>query len=81
MGLQTIEADQNKLNTFWREIVLSDDELVTQPSPTDEEHRRRACEICLSQGATNGHDLEDWLLTEPDLCSATGNGARSPSVK
>jgi hypothetical protein len=59
MDLQTKEADKVNLNTFWREIVLSDNELATRPSPTREELRRRAYEIYLSQGATAGHDLED----------------------
>src|SRR5689334_10283442 len=55
MDLQTKEAAKVKLNTFWREILLSDNSLVTQTSPTREELWRRAYEIYLSQGATDGN--------------------------
>ena len=67
MNSQTKEAANYKLNIFWREVVLSDDAPVTQLFPTPEEIRRRAYEIHLSQGATDGRDLDDWLRAERDL--------------
>ncbi len=36
MNSQTKEAADYKLNTFWREVVLSDDAPVTQHSSTRE---------------------------------------------
>lgn len=74
MNSQTKEAADYKLNIFWREVVLSDDAPVTQHFPTSEEVRRRAYEIHLLQGVTDGRDLDDWLQAEGDLrqveCSA-----------
>ncbi|HXU37025.1 MAG TPA: DUF2934 domain-containing protein [Blastocatellia bacterium] len=67
MNSQTKEAVDYKLNVFWREVVLSDDALVTQHFPTGEEIRRRAYEIYVSQGATDGRDLDYWLQAERDL--------------
>ena len=67
MNSQTKEAADCKLNIFWREVVLSDDAPATQHFPTLEEIRRRAYEIHLSRGSSDGHDLDDWLRAERDL--------------
>lgn len=75
MSLQTKDAGKDKLNTFWREILLSDDGLMTQPSPRHEELRHRASETCLSQEATDGYDPEDRPQAERDLRRAKGNRA------
>jgi Protein of unknown function (DUF2934) len=67
MNSQTKEAADYKLNIFWREVVLSDDAPVMQHFPTPEEIGRRAYEIHLSRGGSDGHDLGDWLQAERDL--------------
>lgn len=73
MNSQTKEAADYKLNIFWREVVLSDDAPVTQHLPNPEEIGHRAYEIHLSQGATDGRDLNDWLQAERDLRQVKGN--------
>jgi hypothetical protein len=73
MKSQTKEATDYKLNIFWREVVLSDDAPLTQHFPTPEEIRHRAYEIHLSQGATDGRDLDDWLRAERDLRQVKSN--------
>lgn len=78
MNSQTKEAAIYKLNTFWREVVLSDDAPVTQHFPTAEEIRLRAYEIHLSQGAPDGRDLDD--LAPGRARSATGKGQRLKRV-
>jgi hypothetical protein len=86
MDTQTKLADKDKLNTFWREILLSDytfwreillsdDAQVSQPSPTNKELRLRACETWLPQRAADGHDTEDRLQAGRDLRQANGNRA------
>lgn len=35
--------------------------------PTREQIERRAYELFLSRGCTNGHDQEDWLQAEREL--------------
>jgi len=67
MNSRTKEAGDYKLNVFWREVVLSDDAPVTQHFPNREAIRRRAYEIYVSQGATDGRDLDYWLQAERDL--------------
>jgi hypothetical protein len=61
MGSQDKDTTDYKLNIFWREVVLPNDAPVTQHSPRHEEIQRRAYEIHLSEGTTDGHDVEDWL--------------------
>ncbi len=75
MTLQDKVAADYKLNIFWREVVLSDNAPVRQPSPTHVDVRRRAYEIYLSQGATDGRDLDNWLQAERDLSQANGGTA------
>jgi hypothetical protein len=72
MNSQIKEAADYKLNIFWREVVLSDDAPVTQHLPTPEQIRRRAYEIHLSRGGSEGHDLGDWLQAERELTQANG---------
>ena len=67
MNPQTKQAADYKLNVFWREVVISDDAPVTQHVPNREAIGRRAYEIYVSQGATDGRDLDDWLQAERDL--------------
>ena len=73
MNSQTKEAADYKQNIFWREVVLSDDAPVTQHFPTTEAIRHRAYEIHLSQGATDGRDLDNWLQAERDLRQVKGS--------
>jgi hypothetical protein len=75
MGLKIEKAADIKLNTFWRELILSDDALTPDHSPIHEELRRRAYEIYLPQGATGGRDLENRLQAETDLRQANGDTA------
>ena len=44
----------------------------TSSSPTEAEIALRAYEIYLERGASDGHDLEDWLQAEIELseCNA-----------
>jgi ubiquitin len=70
MSSQTKEAADYKLNIFWREVVLSDGAPVSQHFPTPEEIQHRACKTHLSQGATDGCDLDDRLQAERDLRQA-----------
>jgi hypothetical protein len=72
MNSQTKKTPDYKLNIFWREVVLPDDALVTQHFPTPEEIRRRAYEIHLSRGGSDGHDIGDWLQAERELRRANG---------
>ncbi|HXI88852.1 MAG TPA: DUF2934 domain-containing protein [Blastocatellia bacterium] len=62
MGLKNKKAANAKTKSRVLEVAP-----VTQPSPTHEEIQRRAYEIHLSQGATDGRDLDDWLQAERDL--------------
>ena len=50
MNSQTKEAGDYKLNIFWREVVLSDDEPGTQHLPTPEE---------IGAGLTKSTSLEE----------------------
>lgn len=36
--------------------------------PTHEAIARRAFELYLSRGAEHGHDMNDWLRAEQELC-------------
>jgi hypothetical protein len=36
--------------------------------PTQEEIARLAHEIFVRRGSTHGHDVEDWLAAERELC-------------
>ena len=67
MNSQNKEAGDYKLNTFWREVVLSDDAPLTQHFPTREAIGHRAFEIYVAEGATDGRDLDYWLQAERDL--------------
>jgi len=67
MGLKTKNAAGDKRKNCAPEANRSDNGRATQRSATNEEIRCRAHEIYLSQGATDGHDLEDWLQAERDL--------------
>ena len=75
MGLKTKKSADAKLNSFWREVVLSDDAPPAQPSPTHEEIQRRAYEIYLSRRAADRHDLKDWFQAERELRPANGDTA------
>ncbi len=43
----------------------------TNSAPTSHEIAQRAYEIFLARGATDGHDVEDWLQAESELRSAS----------
>jgi hypothetical protein len=70
MGLKTKKTANGKKKNRAPEATEPNDAPVTQPSPTQEEIRRRAYEIYLSQGATGGLDLDDWLQAERELSQA-----------
>ncbi len=40
-----------------------------QPPPTEADIRRRAYELFIERGREDGHDWEDWLAAERELCS------------
>jgi hypothetical protein len=70
MEFKTRKAANSKKKNRAPEGIKSDDAPPIQPSPTHEEVKYRAYEIYLSRGATDGHDLEDWLQAERDLSQA-----------
>jgi hypothetical protein len=39
-----------------------------RPQPTQEEIARVAYDIFVCRGSTHGHDVEDWLEAERELC-------------
>jgi hypothetical protein len=39
----------------------------SRPTPSSEEISRRAYEIFLERGGTDGNDIEDWLRAEREL--------------
>lgn len=80
MGFKSKKAADGKKKNSAPEAIQLDDAPVTQFSPTYEEIKHRAYEIYLSQGASDGHDLEDWLQTERDLREANGSTASSEWV-
>jgi hypothetical protein len=41
------------------------------PSLTDDQVRDRAYELSEARGRENGHDLDDWLQAERELCGHT----------
>ena len=73
MGQKTNKAADGKDKNRAPEATESNDAPVTQHSTTDEEIQRRAYEIYLSRGASDGHDLEDWLQAERDLRQANAS--------
>ena len=70
MGLKTKKAGKRRTA---QQPIQSDGAPVTRH--LHEEIKHRAYEIYLSQGATDGHDLEDWLQAERDLREASGRAA------
>jgi hypothetical protein len=78
MELKTRKAANSKKKTLAPEAIESDDAQPTQPFPTHEEIKYRAYEIYLSRGATDGHDLEDWLQAERDLSQASAGTTSAP---
>jgi len=43
------------------------DDSPTKNEPTHEQIAQHAYEIFLAHGATDGHDVEDWLRAEDEL--------------
>jgi len=75
MGLKTKKAAHGKKKYRATEAIQSDGAQVTPHLPAHDEIKHRAYEIYLSQGATDGHDLENWLQAERDLREASGKAA------
>jgi Protein of unknown function (DUF2934) len=51
------------------------------PATTPDAIARRAYEIFLARGAAHGADMDDWLLAERELRSATAPKMRRPSAR
>jgi hypothetical protein len=50
---------------------------VAEPasSPTSVQIAERAYDFYLARGETPGHDIDDWLRAEADLCAEPGKEA------
>jgi hypothetical protein len=51
-----------------------------QTFPSREEIERRAYEIYLQRGGTDGSDVADWILAEEELRAASKSSAAKPSI-
>ena len=77
MGLKTRKEASRQKNPA-PETTEPNNTPVTQPYPTHEEVQRRAYEIYLSQGGTDGRDLDNWLQAERELSQANGGTTSAP---
>ncbi len=78
MGLKTRKAANSKKKNPAPEATEPDSAQVTRPYPTHEDVQRRAYEIYLSQGRTDGRDLDNWLQSERELSQANGGTTSAP---
>lgn len=76
---KTKKAAYSKKKSCATEAPEPNNTQVAQHSPTHGEIERRAYEIYLSQGATDGHELDDWLQAERNLSQANGSTAFAPA--
>jgi hypothetical protein len=47
-------------------------EELKKPAPSHEEIAKRAYELYVAGGQTPGHDFDDWLQAEHELCASAG---------
>jgi hypothetical protein len=78
MGLKTRKAANSKKKNPAPETTEPISPQVTRPDPTHEDVQRRAYEIYLSQGRTEGRDLDNWLQAERELSQANGGTTSAP---
>lgn len=78
MGLKTRKAANSRQKNPGPETTEPNNTQVTPPYPTHEEVQRRAYEIYLSQGGTDGRDLDNWLQAERELSQAKGGTTTAP---
>ena len=78
MGLKTSKAANSKKKNPAAETTEPNSAQVTPPYPTHEDVQRRAYEIYLSQGRTDGRDLDNWLQAERELSQANGSATSAP---
>ena len=78
MGLKTRKAANSKKKNPAPETTEPNSAQVTRPYPTQEEVQRRAYEIYLSQGRTDGRDLDNWLQAEREMSQANGGTTSAP---
>lgn len=78
MGLKTRKTANSKKKNPAPETTEANSAQVTRPYPTLEDVQRRAYEIYLSQGRTEGRDLDNWLQAERELSQGDGGTISAP---
>ena len=78
MGLKTRKAANSKKKNPAPETIEPNSAQVTRPYTTHEDVQRRAYEIYLSQGRTDGRDLDNWLQAEREMSQANGGTTSAP---
>jgi hypothetical protein len=78
MGLKTRKPTNSRQKNPAPETTEPNNTQVTRPYPTHEEVQRRAYEIYLSQGGTDGRDMDNWLQAERELNQANGGTTSAP---
>ena len=78
MGLKTRKAANSKKKNPEPETTEPNSAQVIRPYPTHEDVQRRAYEIYLSQGRTDGRDLDNWLQAEREMSQANGGTTSAP---
>jgi hypothetical protein len=63
-GRKTVKATRTSAPRS-RKAKATDHRIATKP--THEEIAKRSYELYLARGATDGHDVEDWVQAETEL--------------
>ena len=78
MSLKTRKATNSKKKNPAPKTTEPNSAEVTPLYPAHEDVQGRAYEIYLSQGRTDGRDLDNWLQAERELSQANGGTTSGP---